>query len=106
MDSRCFSPVQVRNKDLRLLTGMFPCCIPAIQTCLQHLSLGLLSPHREARLRRKELRQKQQVEVKDLEEKMKRLQAANEHKQQQLEDMRKVASSEACVWWREVWSQI
>uniref|UniRef100_H3CVF2 Switch-associated protein 70 n=1 Tax=Tetraodon nigroviridis TaxID=99883 RepID=H3CVF2_TETNG len=63
--------------------------IQAIQTCLQHLSLGLLSPHREARLRRKELRQKQQVEVKDLEEKMKRLQAANEHKQQQLEDMRK-----------------
>lgn len=74
------------------LMGMSPvsCCLSAIQTCIQQLSLGLLSPHREARLRRKELRQKQQVDVEDLEEKMKQLQAANEHKQQQLEEMRKV----------------
>lgn len=79
------------------LMGMFPvsCCVSAIQTCIQQLSLGLLSPHREARLRRKELRQKQQVDVEDLEEKMKQLQAANEHKQKQLEEMRKVPSSEA-----------
>lgn len=71
------------------------CCISAIQSCIQQLSLGLLSPHREARLRRKELRQKQQVEVEDLEEKMKQLQAANEHKQKQLQEMRKVPSSAA-----------
>lgn len=79
------------------LMGMFPvsCCVSAIQSCIQQLSLGLLSPHREARLRRKELRQKQQVDVEDLEEKMKQLQAANEHKQKQLEEMRKVPSSEA-----------
>ncbi|XP_043953989.1 switch-associated protein 70 [Gambusia affinis] len=52
------------------------------------LRLGLLSPHREARLRRRELRQKQQLEEQDLTERMKNLQAANEAKQRQLEDMR------------------
>uniref|UniRef100_A0A674MG00 Switch-associated protein 70 n=1 Tax=Takifugu rubripes TaxID=31033 RepID=A0A674MG00_TAKRU len=67
--------------------------IQAIQTCIQQLSLGLSSPHREARLRRRELRQRQQVQVEDLEDRMKQLQAANENKQRQLEEMRKVASS-------------
>uniref|UniRef100_A0A3B5KFK8 Switch-associated protein 70 n=1 Tax=Takifugu rubripes TaxID=31033 RepID=A0A3B5KFK8_TAKRU len=63
--------------------------IQAIQTCIQQLSLGLSSPHREARLRRRELRQRQQVQVEDLEDRMKQLQAANENKQRQLEEMRK-----------------
>ncbi|XP_035538453.1 switch-associated protein 70 [Morone saxatilis] len=63
--------------------------IQAIQTCIQLLRLGLPSPHREARLRRKELRQRQQAEEDDLAERMKQLQVANENKQRQLEDMRK-----------------
>ncbi|XP_069380395.1 switch-associated protein 70 [Paralichthys olivaceus] len=63
--------------------------IQAIQTCIQLLRLGLSSPHREARLRRRELRQRQQAEEEELVEKMKRLQAANEHKQRELEVMRK-----------------
>ncbi|KAM4744074.1 switch-associated protein 70-like [Anableps anableps] len=62
--------------------------IQAIQTCIQLLRLGLLSPHREARLKRRELRQKQQLEEEDLTERMKSLQAANEAKQRQLEDMK------------------
>ncbi|XP_039992074.1 switch-associated protein 70 isoform X2 [Xiphias gladius] len=62
--------------------------IQAIQTCIQLLRLGLLSPHREARLRRRELRQKHYAEEEDLVEKMKQLQAANENKQRQLEAMR------------------
>ncbi|KAJ4918507.1 hypothetical protein JOQ06_003388 [Pogonophryne albipinna] len=63
--------------------------LQAIQTCLQLLRLGLPSPHREARLRRRELRQRQQTEEDDLAERMKHLQAANENKQRQLEGMRK-----------------
>ncbi|XP_068452127.1 switch-associated protein 70 isoform X2 [Clinocottus analis] len=63
--------------------------LQAIQTCIQLLSLGLSSPHREARLRRRELRQKQQAEEDDLAERMKQLQVANENKQRQLEDMKK-----------------
>ncbi|XP_070759833.1 switch-associated protein 70-like isoform X1 [Enoplosus armatus] len=63
--------------------------IQAIQTCIQLLRLGLPSPHREARLRRRELRQRQQVEEEDLADRMKQLQAANENKQRQLEAMRK-----------------
>uniref|UniRef100_A0A3Q2D7R2 Switch-associated protein 70 n=1 Tax=Cyprinodon variegatus TaxID=28743 RepID=A0A3Q2D7R2_CYPVA len=62
--------------------------IQAIQTCIQLLRLGLLSPHREARLRRRELRQKQLMDEEDLAERMKNLQAANEAKQRQLEEMR------------------
>uniref|UniRef100_A0A1A8G0Z8 Switch-associated protein 70 n=1 Tax=Nothobranchius korthausae TaxID=1143690 RepID=A0A1A8G0Z8_9TELE len=62
--------------------------IQAIQTCIQQQRLGLLSPHREARLRRRELRQRQQVEEDDLAKRMRRLQASNESKQKQLEDMR------------------
>lgn len=64
--------------------------VAATQMCIQLLRLGLPSPHREARLRRRELRQRQQTEEDDLAEKMKQLQAANENKQRQLEDMRMV----------------
>uniref|UniRef100_A0A8C4EMM8 Switch-associated protein 70 n=1 Tax=Dicentrarchus labrax TaxID=13489 RepID=A0A8C4EMM8_DICLA len=64
--------------------------IQAIQTCIQLLRLGLPSPHREARLRRRELRQRQQAEEDNLAERMKQLQVANENKQRQLEAMRKV----------------
>ncbi|XP_049417114.1 switch-associated protein 70 [Epinephelus fuscoguttatus] len=63
--------------------------LQAIQTCIQLLRLGLPSPHREARLRRRELRQRQHSEEDDLAEKMKQLQMANETKQRQLENMRK-----------------
>nr|XP_020466371.1 LOW QUALITY PROTEIN: switch-associated protein 70-like [Monopterus albus] len=64
--------------------------IQAIQTSIQLLRLGLLPPHREARLRRRELRQRQdeQMEEVDLMEKMKQLQVANDNKQRQLEAMR------------------
>ncbi|XP_054627337.1 switch-associated protein 70 isoform X2 [Dunckerocampus dactyliophorus] len=61
--------------------------IQAIQTCIQLLRLGLLSPHREARLRRKELRQKQMAKEEDMAERMKLLQVANESNQMQLEAM-------------------
>ena len=63
---------------------------PALQTCLQQVRLGLLSPHREARLRRQELRQKHTVEEEELTERMRQLQATNENKQIELEVMRKV----------------
>ncbi|KAK2854009.1 hypothetical protein Q5P01_006670 [Channa striata] len=62
--------------------------IQAIQTCIQLLRLGLPSPHREARMRRRELRQRQQTGEGDLVERMRQLQVANESKQQQLEAMR------------------
>ncbi|KAM9409167.1 switch-associated protein 70-like isoform 2-T2 [Pholidichthys leucotaenia] len=62
--------------------------IQAIQTCIQLLRVGLSSPHREARRRRRELRQRQQVDDEDLANRMKQLQAANESKQKQLEAMR------------------
>eukprot|EP00063_Salmo_salar_P056686 XP_014031521.1 PREDICTED: switch-associated protein 70-like isoform X2 [Salmo salar] len=63
--------------------------IQAIQTCIQLLRLGLPSPHLEARLRRRELRQKQQAEQGELEERMRLLQIANENKHRQLESMKK-----------------
>ncbi|KAM7406100.1 hypothetical protein PAMP_000499 [Pampus punctatissimus] len=63
--------------------------IQAIQTCIQLLRLELPSPHREARLRRRELRQRQQAEHGDLVERMEQLQVANENKQRQLESMKK-----------------
>ncbi|XP_064837833.1 switch-associated protein 70-like [Oncorhynchus masou masou] len=63
--------------------------IQAIQTCIQLLRLGLPSPQLEARLRRRELRQKQQAEQGELEERMRLLQIANENKHRQLESMRK-----------------
>ncbi|KAM3877029.1 switch-associated protein 70 [Diretmus argenteus] len=63
--------------------------IQAIQTCIQLLRLGLSSPHREARLRRRELRQRHQAEQEELDERMKQLQAASENKQKELLSMRK-----------------
>lgn len=69
---------------------LFLCLMAAIQTCIQLLRLGLSSPHREARRRRRELRQRQQTEEGDMVERMKELQVANENKQRQLENMRKV----------------
>ncbi|XP_051919603.1 switch-associated protein 70 [Hippocampus zosterae] len=63
--------------------------IQAIQSCIQLLRLGLPSPHREARLRRRELRQRQQEKDDDLAERMKQLQAANDSNQMQLDVLRK-----------------
>ncbi|XP_061819969.1 switch-associated protein 70 [Nerophis lumbriciformis] len=63
--------------------------IQAIQTCIQLLRLGLPSPHREVRLRRREFRQKQMAKEEDLAERMKLLQASNDSNQMQLEAMRK-----------------
>ncbi|KAM6979402.1 switch-associated protein 70-like [Aplochiton taeniatus] len=69
--------------------------IQAIQMCIQLLRLGLPPPHREARLRRRELRQKQQAEQEELEERMMQLHTGNESKQRQLEYMRKKLQEEA-----------
>ncbi|XP_029284437.1 switch-associated protein 70 [Cottoperca gobio] len=74
--------------------------LQAIQTCIQLLRLGLPSPHREALLRRRELRQRQQADEDDLAERMKKLQATNENKQRELEGMKKKmeeASAKAAV---------
>ncbi|XP_061078323.1 switch-associated protein 70b [Conger conger] len=62
--------------------------IQAIQNCISLLKRELPAPHHEARLRRRELRQKQQAEQEQLEERMKELQIANENKQRELEAMR------------------
>ncbi|XP_029954516.1 switch-associated protein 70 [Salarias fasciatus] len=70
--------------------------IQAIQTCIQLPRRGLTSPHREARLSRRELRLRRHVDEDDLSERMRQLQAANESKQRQLEDMRmKMEEAEA-----------
>ncbi|XP_066556942.1 switch-associated protein 70 isoform X1 [Amia ocellicauda] len=63
--------------------------IQGIQTCINLLKLGLPAPHREARQKRKELRQKLMAEQEELELRMKELQTANENKQKELETMRK-----------------
>ncbi|KAJ8344026.1 hypothetical protein SKAU_G00313550 [Synaphobranchus kaupii] len=63
--------------------------IQAIQTCFTLLKRDLPAPHHEARQRRRELRQKQQAELEQLEERMRELQFANENKQRELEAMRK-----------------
>ncbi|XP_036399898.1 switch-associated protein 70-like [Megalops cyprinoides] len=63
--------------------------IQAIQSSVNLLRLGLPPPHREARQRRRELRQRLQAEQDQLEERMRELQVANERKQRQLEAMRK-----------------
>ncbi|XP_006642557.1 switch-associated protein 70 [Lepisosteus oculatus] len=63
--------------------------IQAIQTCISLLKLGLPAPHKEARQKRKELRQKLLAEQEELEQRMKDLQTANENKQRELETMRK-----------------
>ncbi|MBN3322433.1 SWP70 protein, partial [Atractosteus spatula] len=63
--------------------------IQGIQTCISLLKLGLPAPHKEARQKRKELRQKLLAEQEELEQRMKDLQTANENKQRELETMRK-----------------
>lgn len=67
-----------------------PSSMSAVQSCIQLCRMGLSSPHREARLRRREARQRQHAEEEELAERMKELQAANERKQRELEDMRMV----------------
>ncbi|XP_029993252.1 switch-associated protein 70b [Sphaeramia orbicularis] len=64
--------------------------IQAIQTCVTLLRQGRPAPHREARQKRREQRLKQQAEQEELELRMKELQMANEAKQVELENMRKV----------------
>ncbi|XP_046890176.1 switch-associated protein 70b [Hypomesus transpacificus] len=63
--------------------------IQAIQTSVSLLKLGRPALHRESRLKRRELRQKQQAEQDELELRMTELQTANENKQQELDAMRK-----------------
>ncbi|XP_041966890.1 switch-associated protein 70b [Alosa sapidissima] len=63
--------------------------IQAIQTCVLLLKMGRPAPHREARQKRRELRQKQQAEQELIELRMRELQMANESKQHELEAMRK-----------------
>ncbi|XP_053881163.1 switch-associated protein 70 [Malaclemys terrapin pileata] len=63
--------------------------IQAIQTTVNLLRVGSPPPHKEARQKRKELRQKLQAEQEELERQMKELQIANENKQEELETVRK-----------------
>ncbi|RXM27175.1 Switch-associated protein 70 [Acipenser ruthenus] len=69
--------------------------IQAIQTAVNLLKQGLPAPHKEARQKRKELRQKLQAEQEALEQRMKELQTANESKQRELETMRKKLEEDA-----------
>ncbi len=64
--------------------------VSAVQTCVSLLRQGRPAPHREARQKRRELRRKQQAEQEELELRMRELQVANEAKQLELENMRKV----------------
>lgn len=66
------------------------CSFPAIQTTVNLLRAGSPPPHKEARQKRKELRQKLLAEQEELERQMKELQTANENKQKELETVRKV----------------
>ncbi|XP_024052418.1 switch-associated protein 70 [Terrapene carolina triunguis] len=63
--------------------------IQAIQTTVSLLRVGSPPPHKDARQKRKELRQKLQAEQEELERQMKELQIANENKQEELETVRK-----------------
>ncbi|KAM4619237.1 switch-associated protein 70b [Polymixia lowei] len=69
--------------------------IQAIQTCVNLLRLGREAPHREARLKRKEQRRRQQADQEELELRMRELQTANETKQLELEAMRKALEEAA-----------
>ncbi|XP_034390196.1 switch-associated protein 70b [Cyclopterus lumpus] len=69
--------------------------ILAIQTCVSLLRQGRPAPHREARLKRRELRLKQQAEQEELELRMSELQSANEAKQLELENMRQALEEAA-----------
>lgn len=68
--------------------------LSAIQTCVSLLRQGRPAPHREARQKRRELRLKHQAEQEELELRMSELQTANEAKQLELENMRKVRRRE------------
>ncbi|XP_059704841.1 switch-associated protein 70 isoform X4 [Haemorhous mexicanus] len=63
--------------------------IQAIQSTVSLLRAGSAPPHKEARQKRKELRQKLLAEQEELERQMRELQAANENKQKELETVRK-----------------
>ncbi|XP_009903410.1 switch-associated protein 70 [Dryobates pubescens] len=63
--------------------------IQAIQTTVSLLRAGSPPPHKAARQKRKELRQKLLAEQEELERQMKELQTANENKQKELETVRK-----------------
>lgn len=65
----------------------------AIQTTVNLLRVGSPPPHKEARQKRKELREKLLAEQEELERQMKELQIANENKQQELERVRKVGAA-------------
>lgn len=69
--------------------ALFP-SLAAIQSTVSLLRAGSPPPHKEARQKRKELRQKLLAEQEELERQMKELQAANENKQKELETVRKV----------------
>ncbi|XP_073417734.1 switch-associated protein 70 [Dendrobates tinctorius] len=62
--------------------------IQDIQTVVNLRKLGIASPHRDARQKRKAQRQKLQAEQEELEQKMKELQTSNEMKQLELEQVR------------------
>ncbi|KAM8939990.1 switch-associated protein 70 [Pelodytes ibericus] len=63
--------------------------IQVIQTVVNLRKLRLAPPHKEARQKRKAMRQKLQEEQMEIETKMKELQLANETKQHELETMRR-----------------
>ncbi|CAN2391031.1 Pleckstrin homology domain [Pristimantis euphronides] len=62
--------------------------IQDIQTVVNLRKMGVASPHKDARQKRKTLRQKQQAEQEELEKMMKDLQTSNEMKQLELEQVR------------------
>ncbi|XP_061669726.1 switch-associated protein 70 isoform X2 [Syngnathoides biaculeatus] len=63
--------------------------IQAIRSCIQLLRLGLPSPHREARMRRRQLRQRRRERDDDLAETMERLRAADDSNRMELDAVRK-----------------
>lgn len=64
--------------------------LAAIQTCVNLLRQDRPAPHRESRQKRRDHRLKQQADQEELELRMRELQTANEAKQLELENMRKV----------------
>ncbi|KAG8548466.1 hypothetical protein GDO81_025293 [Engystomops pustulosus] len=62
--------------------------IQDIQTVVNLKKMGVASPHRDARHKRKAQREKLQAEQEELERRMKDLQTSNEMKQQELEQVR------------------
>uniref|UniRef100_A0A9J7YCR5 Switch-associated protein 70 n=1 Tax=Cyprinus carpio carpio TaxID=630221 RepID=A0A9J7YCR5_CYPCA len=63
--------------------------IQAIQDCIVRIRQGLSSPHRESRQKRREMRNRLKAEQEMMENRMRKLQLANERKQAQLEAMTK-----------------